>query len=74
MNRKMRGMQLLRRHQSLFLSISIFLVNQQFYRVAFTRTVFGLRISMRTYEFGTPEQADKFFHAAVVKSFPNSGL
>lgn len=65
---------MLRTHHSLFLSISLFLVNQQTYRVAFERTFFGLRLSMRTYEFGTPEQADKFFNAAVVRSFPQTTL
>lgn len=62
-------MQRLRTHHSLFLTISLFLVNQQTYRVAFERTLFGLRLSVRTYEFNTSEQAEKFFNAVVVRSF-----
>ncbi len=61
---------MLRKHQSLFLTISLILVHQQTYRVAFERTFFGLRLSVRTYEFGTSEQAEKFFNAVVVRSFP----
>lgn len=67
MERRIRGIRILRKEEHNRLSVKLFVVNECLWVVAIRHNFWGLFLKKRTFEFQTYEDADYFFEKVLMK-------
>jgi hypothetical protein len=67
MNRKLRGVKMIRKLESPTYSISVFEFNQERYSVLLERYLFGVRVFRKQYDFADEGMANRFFESMIAR-------